>query len=208
MTTWTATTTGRRLAAGLLLGVLLGAAAAPAQRPSPLRFESEVVRLVVAPDSLTVHGFYIMSCDSSRTGLTSLFYPYPQDDRLGGARSLELAVRVRPDTTWQSAEFRELAASRGAHWRLPLAPGDTLEVRTVYRQALHEEFARYIVTTVSGWEHPLRHARFYIELPDGAEPESFSFPFERCDRDGRRVWCYEAVDFRPDRDIDVRWRKP
>ena len=41
---------------------------------------------------------------------------------------------------------------------------------------------------------------------EGAEPVAFSFPFERCDRDGRRVWCYEAVDFRPDRDIDVSWR--
>ncbi len=189
-----------------MLGLLAVAVVAPAQRPSPLRFESEVVRLMVAADSLTVTGFYVMSCDSVATGSTSLIYPYPDDPRLGAARSLELMVRTRPDTTWQCAEFREIPRNRGAHWRLPLAPGDTLEVRTVYRQALHEEFARYIVTTVSGWEHPLRHARFEIELPEGAEPDGFSFPFERCDRDGRRIWCYEAEDFRPDRDIDVHWR--
>ena len=109
-------------------------------------------------------------------------------------------------TAWRPAEFREVGGGRGARWQLPVTPGDTLEVHTVYRQALRETFARYIVTTMSGWEHPLRHARFEIELPEGAEPVAFSFPFERCDRDGRRVWCYEAVDFRPDRDIDVSWR--
>lgn len=198
--------TGRLLAAGLLFGSVFLATAAWAQRSSPLRFESELVRLFVEPDSLTVEGFYVMSCHADRAGSTALFYPYPDDERLGGARSLELAFRVLPDTDWQPAEFREIAGGRGARWHLPIAPDDTLEVRTAYRQALHGNFARYIVTTVSGWEHPLRRARFEIELFEGAEPVEFSFPFERCDRDGRAVWCYEAVDFRPDRDIDVSWR--
>jgi hypothetical protein len=198
----------RRLATSLLLASLLAAATAPAQRGLPLRFESEVVRLLVAPDSVTVDGLYVMSCAPDAEGSTALFYPYPRDARLGGARSLELTVRVRPDTAWRAAPFREIADGRGARWQLPLSPGDTLEVHTVYKQALRANFARYIVTTTSGWEHPLRHARFEITLPENAEPVSFSFPFERCDRDGRRVWCYEATGFRPDRDIDVSWRLP
>lgn len=198
--------TGRLLAAGLLLGALLAAMTAPAQRPASLRFESEVVRLFVAADSLTVDGFYVMSCAPEAAGHATLVYPYPQDERLGGARSLLLEVRVRPDTTWQAVGFHELGDGRGARWRLPLASGDTLDVHTVYRQALRENFAQYIVTTLRGWEHPLRRARFEVELPEGAEPVEFSFPFERCDREGRRVWCYEAVDFRPERDIDVSWR--
>lgn len=197
--------TGRLVAAGLLLGALVATSAAQGARPSPLRFESEIVRLFVTADSLTVDGFYVMSCAPDREGFATLLYPYPRDSRLGDAQSLELAVRVRPDTTWQAAAFRELPDNRGAHWRLPLAPGDTLEVHTVYRQTLHENFARYIVTTVSGWTHPLRHARFEITLPEAVGSPGFSFPFERC---GENRWCYEAVEFRPDRDIDVWWNTP
>ena len=200
--------TGRLVAAGLLLSAFLEVAVAQTARPSALRFESEIVRLHVTADSLTVDGFYVMSCAPDRTGFATLTYPYPDDSRLGGARSLSLSCRVRPDSTWQAAEFRELPRNLGAHWRLPLAPGDTLEVRTVYRQALHENFARYIVTTVSGWEHPLRQARFEVELPAGVETAEFSFPFERCGDEGLSLWCFEAADFRPDRDIDVRWQAP
>lgn len=199
--------TGPLLVAGLLLTMVSGSAAAQTARPTALRFESEIVLLHVAVDSLTVDGFYVMTCAPDRTGHATLVYPYPDDPRLGGARSLSLSCRVRPDTTWQAAEFRELPNNLGAHWRLPLAPGDTIEVHTVYRQALHEDFACYIVTTVSGWEHPLRHARFEIELPPGTEPVAFSFPFEQCGDGSGNRWCYEAVDFRPDRDLEVRWHK-
>jgi hypothetical protein len=190
----------------LLFAWTAGADEPSRARPTPLRFESEIVRLLVNADSLTVEGIYVLSCDPDRTGFTTLLYPYPDDPRLGGARTLELACRVRPDPVWQPAAYRELPHNLGAHWRLPLAPGDTLEVRTVYRQALHEAYARYIVTTVHGWRHPLRRARFEIMLPPDAEPTEFSFPFAPCDSLGPSVYCYEATDFRPDKDIEVRWR--
>ncbi len=173
---------------------------------TPLRFESEIVHLMVASDSLTVDGFYVLSCAPPQTGFTTLLYPYPHDPRLGGARTIKLHVRVRPDTTWQTAEFRELPHNIGAQWRLPLAPNDTLEVRTVYRQALHGPFASYIVTTMNGWEYPLRHARFEITLPVEVEPLDFSFPFQLMYRDDTRIWWYEAQNFRPEHDIEVRWR--
>jgi len=178
-----------------------------AQRSSlPLAFVAEEVILHVEPDSLRIDAVYVFVCRPDAAAVqTRLLYPYPQDPLLGGARTVQLACRLG-DQAWQDLPWQELTGGRGALWSLPIAAGDTLRVRTTYRQALRTTYARYIVTTTAAWGQPLQNARFEIHLPPGAVPEEFSFPFEPCAGDERSGWCYEATDFLPDRDVIVRWR--
>lgn len=173
--------------------------------PSPVRFVSEVVQLVVGVDSLTVEGNYRLLCRSGGRHDVAILYPYPSDDRMGGARTVSLAGRA-PEGPWRSLAFQEVPGGLGAAWTIPLDLADTLEVRTVYRQAIETTYARYIVTTTRSWGHPLDRARFEILLPQGAEAESFSFPFTLGDCRGRPCYIYEATRFMPDHDIEVSWR--
>jgi len=195
------------IALAWLLG--LGAAAAAAARPAqPVAVLAQQVGLEVEPDSLRIDAVYIFVCrPDAAAAQASLVYPYPEDPLLGGARTVQLACRLGA-RAWQELPRHELPGSRGALWSLPVAAGDTLTVRTTYRQALRTSYARYIVTTTAAWGQPLRRARFEVHLPCGAVPEEFSFPFEPCGQGEGTGWCYETTDFLPDRDVIVRWRRP
>lgn len=171
----------------------------------PVRFISEVVRMVIGVDSLTVGGTYQLLCPAGAGRSAPLLYPYPSDDMMGGARTMSLACRA-PEGPWRSLAFQEVQGELGAVWTIPLDMADTLEIRTVYRQALDTSYARYIVTTTRSWGRPLERARFEILLPRGAVPESFSFPFALGDCRGRPCYVYETTRFMPDRDVEVRWR--
>ncbi len=170
----------------------------------PLEFDSELIRLFIVADSLEVDGIYRFLCHARGTQEMTLFYPYPQDSLLGGARMLRLEVRAAHGA-WQPARFEEIPRAPGGRWWVPLNLGDSLEVRCVYRQALHTTYARYIVTTTRHWQRPLSHARFEIYLPPGATPTRFSFPFRVEQADGVQCYAYEAKSFMPAEDIIVEW---
>jgi hypothetical protein len=190
----------------LALGVTAAGATAAERSELPIAFIAEHVVLHIEPDSLRVDAAYVFVCrPDAASAQTSLVYPYPLDPLLGGARTVRLACRLGA-RDWQELPWRELAGGRGAGWSLPVAVGDTLTVRTVYRQALLTTYARYIVTTTAAWGQPLHNARFEIHLPSGAVPQEFSFPFEPCQRNERNAWCFETTDFLPDRDVVVRWQ--
>ena len=201
-----------RISGRFLAGAALTAAIAcfgcgeprPGSGISPLRFDREVVRLRVDRDTLEVEGIYGMTCASARTPVAFLFYPYPRESGLGEARTLLVECRGR-EGPWRPLPFLE-RPSFGARWTVPLDLGDTLVIRTVYRQALHGTRARYIVSTTRDWDRPLTRARFEIRLPDGAEPIRFSHAFAPEPGPEGTVYVYEAEDFWPDRDITVTWR--
>jgi hypothetical protein len=171
-------------------------------------FVSEVVELTIEPDSLRVDGRYRLQFgDMASGGEVGLFYPYPRDPELGGARTVRLAWRPLDDSSWRPLVVREIGRGAGARWQVPVTAGADIEVSTTYRQARLGLYARYIVTTTARWGRSLESARFVIRLPEGCEPEEFSFPFTRCPDEGPAAWCHEATDFLPDRDVMVRWRE-
>ena len=201
------------LGALFLIGALLGdgtpaAVAGDQERASSdlfsLRFDSERIELVVAADSVEVHSRYVLVARESTMRPTTLFYPFPVDSLLGGARlvSLTVAAGARPPATARREVVPHL---HGVRFWLEPGDADTLMVDAVYRQALRADYARYVVTTTRAWGRPLRHASFLIHLPAGATPLEFSFPFTRQDEAGEPVYTYEANDFYPDHDITVRW---
>jgi hypothetical protein len=183
----------------------------------PLRFDSEVIRLRIVGDSLEVDGTYVLVCQRPYGQAIPLFYPFPADSLLAGARMIEGRVRI-DGGSWEPLRFDAIPRATGVRWWAPPCAGGMIEIQGRYRQGLMQNYARYIVTTTRGWPDPLRRARFEIRLPEGAIPFEFSFPF-RAERDSsnvpgppgaadssRVVYVWETESFYPDRDITVRWR--
>jgi len=138
----------------------------------------------VRGDVVEVTGTYHFRVGAGGSVAQPMLYPYPQDSRLGAAKTLRLEVRqVTGD--WAPLEFEELPP-RGVRWHLPAVESDTMTIRTVYRQAMRTTYARYVVTTTQYWKAPLRRANFEIRLPPGAKDPSFSHPFRP---KGPACWC-------------------
>lgn len=168
-----------------------------------LQFDSEEILIDVRGDVVEVTGTYHFRVGGGGSVAQSMLYPYPQDARLGTARTLRLEIRqIAGD--WAPLSFEELPP-RGVRWHLPAVESDTMTVRTVYRQAMRTTYARYIVTTTQYWGMPLRRASFEIRLPPRAKDPAFSYPF-RPRGPSVRVWTYEAEDFLPSKDIEVSYR--
>ncbi len=205
----------RRSVVALALGTALAATSMRAEAPATgnpiavafaLVFDSEVIRLDVVADSLQVTGKYVLLCREPIRGRTPLFYPFPVDSLLGGARMVSLTGRAGSgppvDVTWQVPP-----TAPGVRWWLPPCHADTLMLTAVYRQKLESEYARYIVTSTQAWGRPLRHAVFEIHLPPGATPTAFSDPFAPRGEGDQISYVFEARDFMPVHDITVRWAR-
>jgi hypothetical protein len=206
--------TGPRL---WLLPLLLLPLMACAPEPSPseqptaatgpplLRFHSEVIRLDARRDSLELSGCYLLIRSRALPSPLPIFYPYPDDSRLGSARTLSARWRLRgslpADTTWLPLPWRELSHPPGALWQLPPGPADTIEVRTTYRQARRGPYARYILTTTQAWGEPLRSAEFQVLLPPDAKNPRCSYPFTG----NSGLLTFRATDFLPREDLWVEW---
>jgi hypothetical protein len=175
-----------------------------ALRSFPLTFDAEIVRLLVEGDSLQVEGLYFLSCSQPGPEPLGLLYPYPADSLMGEAHTTLLECRVA-DGDWQPLPIEEAPRIPAARWRIPRDLGPTLEVRTIYRQALNSHHARYIVTTTAAWGKPLQTARFEIHLPQEVRPTHFSHPFTPAPEIAPNCFVYEAKNFLPEQDIVVEW---
>jgi hypothetical protein len=201
----------------LVLVLVLGAGAGnrpAAERPTrspiaeafPLVFDSESIWLYIVGDSLEVRGTFTLLCRTPIEESIPLFFPFPVDSLLGGARMVSLAFRAGADSALP-ARWEEPPLAPGVRWWVPPCRGDSIVAEAVYRQKIKTEYARYILTTARLWGRPIRWAHFEIRLPSGAEPFDFSYPFERRSERGEIYYAYEVRDFFPDRDIVVRWRR-
>ncbi len=199
----------RILTVGAAWALACGAAPPLATASDPprfsLSFDSEWIRLAIVDDSLEVRGTYDLTCFERSAGPVSLFYPFPEDSLLGGARMVAASASVDGGEP-RSLRWEPSRAASGVRWNTPPCDGDTLTLETVYRQALLADYARYIVTTTKAWQRPLRRARFEIRLPEKATPVEFSYPFEARTDSAGVYYTYEAREFMPETDIVVRWR--
>jgi hypothetical protein len=186
----------------ILLCTAGSATDAPAQ--GSLQFDSEEIVMDLQGAAVEVTGTYHFRVTGGRSPAQPMLYPYPQDARLGTAKTLRLEYR-QTDGKWAPLRFDELPP-RGVRWHLPPVESETLTVRTVYRQETPSTYARYIVTTTQYWGAPLRRASFEVRLPPGAKYPSFSYPF-RPRGPSVRVWTYEAENFLPHADIVVSYRR-
>lgn len=215
----------------LLLALMSTHAPSPAADSGfPIRFDAELIRLRIVGDSLEVEGDYLLLGARTTDEPAILFYPFPRDSLLGGARFVSAHIRARAEksVSWIPLRFETARSGQGVRWWLPpCRSGETLLVRAIYRQERRAHYARYIVTTTRAWREPLRRARFEITLPAGAIEPEFSDPFvpmkagptgdpaadqgpparPKASEDAT-TWIWETTSFLPDHDISVRWKMP
>lgn len=172
----------------------------------PMAFDSEWVRLYIQEDTVEVRGTYWLLCRRRLDHPLPLFYPFPQDSLLGGARLVSAQARSGGAAP-QSLRVDDLPQAPGVRLWAPPCTADTLRIDAVYRQQARAGYARYVVTTTRAWDRPLRRARFEIHLPRGAHPVGFSFPFRAQESDSGGPYIFEADSFLPDHDIEVRWTR-
>lgn len=171
-----------------------------------LIFDAEWIWIDITSDSVEVRGTFVLLCRETVEESIPLFFPFPPDSLLGEAHMVELRFRDGADSS-ASGRWEELPDAPGVRWWMPPCPGDSIVAEFVYRQEIHAEYARYIVTSARIWGRPLRYAGFEIRLPAGAEPIEFSYPFEQRGVGEQTYYAWETEDFFPDRDIIVRWRR-
>ena len=157
----------------------------------------------MAGDSLEVDGTYWLVC-GREGGTLGILYPFPADPRMGEARAVRLEIRA-PGGAWAPVDFAALPNGAALRCQVPLLAADTLEFHAVYRQALRENYGRYIVTTTRAWGRPLRRARFTFTPPPGMRLASASYPFELEEGAEPTRYAYQADGFWPAEDILVEW---
>jgi hypothetical protein len=171
-----------------------------------LVFDAEWVSLDIVDDSVEVRGTFVVLCREPVEESIPLFFPFALDSLMGEARMVSLRFRAGSDSS-VAGRWETLPFNPGVRWWMPPCPGDSIVVDFAYRQEIHEDYARYIVTSARLWGRPLRYARFEIRLPPGAEPLEFSHPFERFGEGKEAYYAWETEAFFPDREIAVRWRR-
>ena len=176
----------------------------PPARPSPARFASERVRLVLDAGRMRVEGIYRFE---------------------GGDRAEALPVRFpaarHPDLAPAEAWVARIASTKGGReapivpWisdrpdaglLLSLVAHRPLDVAVGYTQRLLGYRAEYLLTTARGWGAPLDRAVLEVDWPDSLGAPRFSLPFvPSTSAAGRTLYRFEAAPFRPDTDLVVGW---
>ena len=94
-----------------------------------LVFDSEWIWLDIVGDSLEVRGIYVLLCRTPVAESIPLFFPFPKDSLLGGARMVSLAYRTGADPS-APADWEELPGASGVRWWLPPCAGAVLQAWT------------------------------------------------------------------------------
>ncbi|MBD3392364.1 MAG: DUF4424 domain-containing protein [Chitinivibrionales bacterium] len=177
---------------------------AVAVHAGPLSFDSEkiIVRLV-ALDTIEVSGTYVFSHSARKPRTYPVFYPFPVDSTMMYPCSVSVA---QGDS---AVEFT--AHKRGNGIRIPAAfeRGQAACTLTVfYRQHVESGKGRYILTTTSRWNKPLRHAAFEVQIPAGMLLTYMSYKCDSTVRtDSITTHHFQRKNFQPERDLDLSWRR-
>ncbi len=179
--------------------LLLVAAALLAPPPSgaaplhPVVFQSEEVTLTLYPDVLEVVGRYRFVNTSDAPAHLGIRFPFPVDGGHPAPALVEadaLGLRLLPDA---------------AAWRLSLGPREVRDVTVRYLQPHDGRSATYITTSARAWRRPLEHARFVVRWPTSIGEVQASVPLETRIEGGDRLGVFEASDYVPDVDVELRW---
>jgi len=160
-----------------------------------VRFDSEVIRVAVDPERITVDGLYRLYNPLPFPMTQWVFYPTPIGGGLKPADSL--SMEQLPDRPEGSPKILVAQEKKGGEYYGVKVPGRGVsEVRAVYSQLHDGTNGRYILTTTSGWGRPLRHAVFELTL-NSLELTSSNYPVAEF---GEGKWTFERREFMPPKD--------
>jgi hypothetical protein len=162
---------------------------------SIVRFDSEVIRITVDPERITVDGLYRLYNPLPFPVTQLFFYPTPEGGGLEPADQLYVErLPDRPEAV--SEHLTPVRQGNLEHYRVRVPGRGFLEVRAVYSQRHNGAYGRYILTTTAGWGRPLRHARFELTLESlGLVDSNYELT-----ANGKETWSFNRTDFMPSED--------
>jgi hypothetical protein len=130
---------------------------------SIVRFDSEVIRVTVDPERITVNGLYRLYNPLPFPVTQWFFYPTPLG---GGLEPVDkLQVERLPGRPKAVPELLSPVKKGSREYYRVKVPGrGILEVRAMYSQRHNGAYGRYVLTTTESWGRPLRRAQFELEL--------------------------------------------
>jgi hypothetical protein len=187
----------------ICLTVLLAASIVLVKPWYPIvRFDSEVIRVNVNSERITVDGLYRLYNPLPFPMTQWIFYPTPVG---GGLKPADrLSIELLPGGKERSTMVLHPEEKRGGEYYGVKVPGRGIsEIRAVYSQLHNGTNGRYILTTTAGWGRPLRHAVFELTM-DSVELTSSNYPVAEL---GDGKWTFERREFMPEMDWEFTFRK-
>ena len=130
---------------------------------SIVRFDSEVIRVTVDPERITVNGLYRLYNPLPFPVTQWFFYPIPEGGGLEPADRILIESSPDPRTAG-SEQLTPVRKDDLNYYRVTVPGGGTLKIRALYSQRHGGSYGRYILTTTGSWGRPLRRAQFELEL--------------------------------------------
>ena len=189
-----------RLLASLLLVVMAPPVALPLSAQRPLSFDRECIRIFIEDGRVRVEGTYFFFNHTDVARSQPVLYPFPVD-----------SLHAYPDWVAVTSSSDSLAFTRRGNsiqFFVGLSAMGESAFTVTYEQRCFEPSACYIVTTTAGWHRPLKQADFEIHVPDRFTLDSINYDLddERVEV-GERVYRFSRMDFLPERDVCLRWRR-
>ena len=179
-----------------------GASGRPEDCPPSARlsFESEEVRLRIAPGALEVNALYRFANTGNKPYKGSVGYPVAAAENQPAPG--EVVVNGR------NAKVRCRRAGRcAAVLKLRVPPGQVRSLRIRYRQKLKSERAVYMLTSARRWKEPIKRAEFEVSVPAYFRHVRLSYRPDHTLLKGEvRVYRFARGPFRPDRELTVTWK--
>lgn len=197
-----------------VLSVLVGLGSLPrpttaqADPPPPGRpctFVAEIVHLKIERGVMTGTATYSFA-QFRQDDYCPIVLPFLSDATMGDPEFMSATISCCAEVACSLAVHRSL--SRWS-WNIPPTQCDTCAVTIMWRQSLRTERAGYLITTARAWHHPLRSARFEVDIPSDLGQPIFTYPFV-VERKGEEstLYSWTAADFDPDRELIITWTKP
>lgn len=160
-----------------------------------VRFDSEVIRVHVDPERITVDGLYRLYNPLLIPMIQRIYYPTPTG---GGLEPVDVLVveqlPVNPEDDLQTL-VPKVKGNRN-YYRVTVPSRGMVEIRAFYSQRHSGSFGRYILTTTAGWGRPLRDAKFELMLDS---LDLINSNYKLTDK-GNGNWTFKRTDFMPAED--------
>lgn len=165
-----------------------------------LSFESEEVRLHIAPGKLEVNAIYRFANTGKKPYKGSVGYPVAVTDHQLPPREIVVNGSTRPVRCRRPGRC-------SAVLKLEVPPVQARSLRIQYTQQLKSERAVYMLTSARKWKEPIKRAEFEVRVPGHFENVKLSYRPDHASLKGDvRVYRFARGPFRPDRELTVTWK--
>ncbi|MCD4696641.1 MAG: hypothetical protein K8S16_10425 [Bacteroidales bacterium] len=136
-----------------------------------LQFFKEKLDFTITNTEFTVDGIYFFRNNTQDTIRQYLLYPFTQNPELGEVTSIK-GNSIYPEMKNPVIVNFDQKAAR---FKLLVYPNDTAVVRIIYKQAITNNKAEYILTSTKAWNRPLEQADFTLKIPIKVKIEELSY---------------------------------